>query len=408
MRPARSVIAVVILTVCLSTTLIGQNTPLDYPQWRGQQRDGSASAFTEPEPWPDALTRRWTVDVGEGYATPLVVGDTVYVFARRDGDEVMSALEAATGLKLWQTSYAAPYVPSSPAAAHGAGPKATPVFYDGTLFTLGISGVVAAFDASGGQLLWRTAAPSEPPFFSAASSPVAEDGVVFAHPGNYGPLTAFDADTGEVQWTAGAGGFFASPIIVTLAGTRQIISVTQENVIGVSPVDGTMLWQYSWPGASGGPMPVLHGDTVMVSGSMQGVTAFRPILRDGAWTVETLWETDDVSMYVSTPVVVGDTLFGLSTRASGQYFALDAATGDILWLGPPRQAENTAVVKADDLLLLLNDDGELVVARMSPTGLEVLTSYAVADMPTWAQPAISGDRIFVKDLSSLTLWTLSP
>ncbi len=111
----------------------------------------------------------------------------------------MSALDASTGEKLWSAGYPAPYTPSSPTAAHGSGPKATPAFHDSKLFTLGISGVVAAFDASNAQLLWRTAAPSEPPFFSAASSPVAEDGVVFVHPGNYGPLTAFDADTGEVE-----------------------------------------------------------------------------------------------------------------------------------------------------------------------------------------------------------------
>ncbi len=153
-------------------------------------------------------------------------------------------------------------------------------------------------------------------------------------------------------------------------------------------------------------MPVLHGDTVMLSGSGEGVTAFRPILRDGAWTVETVWKTDEVSMYVSTPVVVGDTLFGLSTRASGQFFALDAMTGATLWLGQPRQATNAAVVKARDILFFLTDDPELTVARSSRTGFQPLKRYTVASTATWAQPAISGNRLFVKDTSSLSLWTL--
>ena len=111
-------------------------------------------------------------------------------------------------------------------------------------------------------------------------------------------------------------------------------------------------------------------------------------------------------MYISNPVVIGDTLFGLSYLASGQFFALNAATGTTLWLGPPREAKNSAVVKAGSLLFLLNDDAELIVARSSRTGLEPLKRYTVADSATWAQPAISGNRMFVKDVSSLTLWTL--
>jgi outer membrane protein assembly factor BamB len=168
-----------------------------------------------------------------------------------------------------------------------------------------------------------------------------------------------------------------------------------------------VLWQYPWAGGAGGTMPVLYGDTVIVSGLNVGVAAFKPTRRDGKWMAETVWETKDVSMYLSNPVVIGDTLFGLSHRASGQFFALDARTGQVLWLGQPRQATNTAFVKAGDLLFLLNDDAELIIARSSRTGFEPLKRYTVAESATWAQPTISGNRVFVKDVSSLTLWTLN-
>ena len=380
----------------------------DYPQWRGQNRDGAASAFAAPATWPDTLTRRWKVDVGEGYATPLVVGRTVYTFTRRGDDEVMTAFDAATGKERWHTGYPAPYAPSQPAAKHGAGPKATPLLHDGRLFTLGVSGIVAAFDASNGKLLWRTPPPAEPPFFGAASSPLAEQGLIVVHPGNYGPLTAFDPKTGAVKWTAGGDGFFASPVVVTLDGTRQIVTVTQKSVIGVSPADGAVLWEHPFEGGSGGPMPVVYGGTIIVSGLKTGVTAFTPARRDGKWTTTTAWETKDVAMYVSNPVVIGDTLFGLSHRSSGQFFAIDAKSGKVLWLGQPREAANTAIVKAGDLLFLLNDDAELIVARGSPTAFTPLKRYTVADSATWAQPAISGNRLFIKDVSSLALWTLDP
>ncbi len=376
----------------------------DYTQWRGLRSDGSASAFVEPAQWPDELKLEWRVEIGEGYATPLVVGDVVYAFVRRDGREVLVALEASTGDELWQSGYPAPYEPGEPAAVHGVGPKATPVYRNGKLFTMGISGIVAAFDASGGDLLWRTDAPGEPPYFGAASSPIADEGIVMAHPGNYGPLTAFGAETGEIEWTAGAGGFFASPIFADIDGVRQVISVTQEGVIGVSFPGGAPLWSHPWKGDQGGPTPVLHGDTVIVSGNQLGAAAFKPVQRDREWVTEAVWETTAVSMYLSTPVVIANTLYGLSQRSRGQYFALDVISGSVLWLGPPRAALNTAVVKAGKLLLLLNDDAELVIAESNRQRFEVVGRYSVAESATWAQPTVSGERVFVKDTDSLTLW----
>jgi outer membrane protein assembly factor BamB len=385
--------------VVLPVAVVGQ----DYPQWRGPARDGSVT-FTEPTAWPDQLTKRWTVEVGEGYATPLLIGDSVYVFTRRDGNEVLTAVNAATGVERWRSGYPAPYTPSKPAAVHGAGPKATPVFHDGKIFTLGISGILAAFDGASGKLRWRTDAPAESPFFSAAASPAVDAALVLTHPGNYEPLTAFDAETGRVKWTAGVGGFFQAPLLVTLAGVRQVVTVTQKSIIGVSVPDGKLLWEFPYPGASGGTMPVLYGDWLIVSALDQGTTCIRPSRKGSEWTATPVWHTTDVSMYISNPVVLGDTLVGLSRRASGQLFSLDARSGRVLWLGPPREADNIAFAKSGDLLFMLKDNAELVIARGTPQA--VLKRYVVATTPTWAQPLVSGNRIYVKDVSSLTLWTV--
>jgi outer membrane protein assembly factor BamB len=107
------------------------------------------------------------------------------------------------------------------------------------LFTVGITGVVSAVDASSGKRLWQTKPPDEHPFFGAASSPLVEDNLVIVHPGNYEPLTAFDRTSGENEWRAGSEGFFASPIAVDIAGTRQIVSATLDSIIGVS-LDGVV------------------------------------------------------------------------------------------------------------------------------------------------------------------------
>ncbi len=406
-RPA-SLLSAALAGLALSVWDAQAQRAADYPQWRGRAGDGSAAGFVAPVKWPQALARRWTIDIGEGYGTPLVVGETVYVFTRRGDEEVMTALDAATGRERWRTGYDAPYSPSQPTAAHGSGPKATPLFLDGTLFTHGISGIVSAFDASSGRRLWHTAEPKEPPFYSAASSPTGERGLVLVHPGNYEPLTAFDAKTGAVRWRTGGGGFFMSPLLVTLDGVRQVVTVSQAGVIGVSLPDGRPLWEYPWDGGGmGGSMPIQFEGTIIV-GAGSGMKAFRPTLRDTAWAVETRWETTDVGVYLSNPVIIGGALFGLSQRNRGQFFALDARTGQVLWLGPPREATNTAVAKAGDLLFLLNDDGQLIVAKGDRAALQPLARYDLSTSETWAQPAISGRRIFVKDVRSLSLWTTSP
>lgn len=151
---------------------------------------------------------------------------------------------------------------------------------------------------------------------------------------------------------------------------------------------------------------VQYEDTIIVSALDKGVAALRPAVRNGQWVAETVWHTSDVSMYVSNPVVLAGTLFGLSHRARGQFFAIDAKRGAVLWLGMPREAENSAVAKADTLLFLLDDDAEPTVARASRMKFEPLVRYTVADSATWAQPAISGNRLFIKDVRSLSLWTL--
>ena len=384
----------------------GQLSPQDYPQWRGRNRDGSASAFSKPAVWPDTLKRRWKVDVGEGYATPIAVGSGVYAFTRINGREGMSGLDAETGATIWRTDYPVEFETYEGGEDHGKGPKATPLFHDGMLYTLGISGTISAFDASTGRIVWQKAPPVQPDL-GTASSPIGDGDVVIIQSDADTALTAFDAKTGTVKWTVKNEFRYSSPIIVDLQGTRQLIAVAQNFILGISPDTGAVLWEQPWKSPYVQAItPVHHRGTIIVSGDQRGVMALRPITRENRWRVEVVWETREVSMFLSNPVVIGDTLFGLSHLNSGQYFALNPSTGEVLWRGMPRQAANAALVKADDVLFLLNENAELIAARTTRTGFEPLKRYKVAETATWAQPAISGNRIFVKDVSSLALWSL--
>ena len=218
----------------------------DWPQWRGPGRDGLISAFRDPAAWPVTLTKRWNVDVGTGYATPLVVGDRLYVFTRQGENEVMTAFDAASAKVLWRTSYPAPFKMNPATAPHGPGPKSTPTFAANRLFTLGISGIVTAFDATTGRQIWQKPAGPIEPLYHTAMSPLVVGNLMILHVGGHdnGALTAFDAATGDVRWRwNGDGPAYGSPLLFDLSGTPQVVTFTQKYFVGVSLEGGKLLWR---------------------------------------------------------------------------------------------------------------------------------------------------------------------
>jgi outer membrane protein assembly factor BamB len=332
------------------------------------------------------------------------------MFSRRGDNETLAALDAATGKEIWATGYAAPFKVNSAAARHEKGPKSTPTFAGGSIYTLGMTGVVSAFNAADGKRRWQTAAPPVEPLYHTAMSPLVDRGLVIVHVGGHGQgaLTAFDPATGAVKWRwTGDGPSYSSPIAADLGGVRQVIVLTQENVVGVAEATGELLWKrpFSTEYTQNVITPILYGDTVVISGLEKGVTAFKPIKRGAQWTTENVWETREVALYMTNGVIVRDRLFGLSHRNSGQFFALDAKTGKTIWTSPPRQASNAAILFAGDVLFMLKDDGELLVAEATAASFAPVKRYTVADSATWAQPTIVGNRMFVKDTASLALWT---
>ena len=407
-------VALVGIMACtgLTTFVSAQNTALDWPQWRGPNRDGTLASFTEPKAWPDNLTRRWKVEVGTGYATPIVVGNRVYAFARQGENEVMRALDAGSGAVVWETSYPAPFAMNSATARHGPGPKSTPTFDNGRLFTLGMSGIVTAFDAATGKQIWQKPAPPVEPTYHTAQSALVDRGLVILHVGgnNQGALTAFDAATGAVKWAwNGDGPGYGSAILAELGGTRQVIVLSQQRLVGVDAANGQLLWSVPFMARSttNSITPLVYGQTVIVSGQGKPLTAYRISKANDQWAADLAWENDQLQMSFSNPVLVRDAVFSLSPLNSGQFFWADAKTGSTLWRSAPRQAGNAAIVRAGDYLFILKDDGQLLVARSTPGGFEPLKTYTVADSATWAPPVISGNRVFVKDVSTLALWTLN-
>jgi outer membrane protein assembly factor BamB len=386
----------------------------NWPQWRGPQRDGVAS-LDHSGAWPEKLKQRWKVEVGEGHSSPIVVRDRVYLLARKGENEIASSLALESGKTIWQQSYAAPYEMSPVAQAHGKGPKSTSVIDQGRLYTFGISGVLSAFDAAGGKPLWRKDFSKQykatSPAFGTAMSPAVAGGRVIAHVGGHagGALTAFDAQSGEPVWSWSEDGpAYTSPIVITLGGVRQVVTQTEKQIVGVSFDSGKLLWRipFTTPYDQNVVTPVVYKDTLIFSGHQQRTFAVRVAQNAGKWSAREIWTNDAVPMYMSSPVLSGDHLYGFTEKRKGSLFCLDARDGKVLWSDEGRQGDNASLVLAGGQLLVLTTGGELLVVPASPSGYKTAASYEVADTPTWAHLAVAGNRILVKDKTTLAAWSL--
>ena len=392
----------------MSTVALAQSAP-GWSQWRGPRRDG-AMAVALPAAWPATLTKRWEIAVGAGHSSPVVAGDRVIVHARQGDREITRAIALSTGKELWRNDYAAPFTVNSAARAHSAGPKSTPAVAAGRVFTLGIGGILSALDLSTGKVLWRTPAPAALPDYGTAMSPLVDGPLVIAHMGGgrNGALTAFDAASGATRWKwAGDGPAYASPVIATIGGTRHLITQTRKSLVSLNAATGALLWQTPFSTAfdQSSVTPVVRGDLLIYSGLDQGVTAVRLARKGNQWTAAPAWKNDQVSMYMSSPVVQGATLYGLSHRARGQFFSLDLATGKTLWMTQGREGENASLIAAGSLLLLSTTNAELIVARANPAKFEEVRRYTVAASPVWAHTALAPRTLLVKDADKLIAWS---
>ena len=384
-------------------------TGTDWPQWRGPTRDGFVDAAL-PAQWPEALTKRWEILVGAGHASPVVSGNRVVVIARQGDEEIVRALDLASGKEIWRAAYPAPYVVNPAAQSHGPGPKSTPAIAGDRVFTLGIGGILSAFDLASGRLLWRIPAPEVLPQYGTATSPLVDGTSIIAHVGGHdsGALTSFDAATGKPRWQwNGDGPGSGSPIIATFGGVRQVIAQTQKLLVGLNASTGTLLWQmpFTTDFDQNAFTPVVFQDLLINAGIDQPLTAIRLKLDGGTWIGEMVWTNLQTPMFMSSPVLIGNTIYGLTMRSRGQFVAIDAASGKTLWNTPGREGENASMLGTGTWLLASTTDGNLVVARSNPQKYEEVRRYQIAQSALWAHPAITGSSIIVKDIDKVICWS---
>jgi outer membrane protein assembly factor BamB len=398
-----------IVSSCVFMILASCAVAQDWPQWRGANRDGKAAGFTAPKAWPKELAKKWNIPVGRADATPALVGDKLYVFARQDTDEVTLCLEAATGKELWRDKYPAGAA-TGPAAEHP-GPRSSPTVAEGKVVTLGVRGTLSCLDAGTGKVVWRKDDISGWPQFFTAMSPVVVDGICIAQLGgkDNGVIAAYDLATGNEKWKwTGEGPSYASPIIMEAGGMKLVIAQTDKSLMALNAADGKVAWQMPFAGKGMGgynmATPIVDGQNLIYSGSGRGTTAVKFEKAGDTLMAKELWKNTDLSPQFNSPVLKNGLLFGLTQR--GSFVCVNAQNGQTLWTDPTgNRGGFGSIVDAGPVLFALTPRSQLIVFEPSDKAYTEVASIKVANKQTYAYPVLAGNRLYVEDQDSLTLWT---
>jgi outer membrane protein assembly factor BamB len=282
---------------------------------------------------------------------------------------------------------------------------------DSRVFTLGVTGTLTAWDADTGARLWTrdfsSSIDTSKLFCGTAASPLLAAGRLVVQVGSDvggGRVLALDPATGADRWVwQGPGPGYGSPVAVTIGGVAQIVTFTNQSLVGLDAVTGRELWTTAFPDEwhENIVTPVWTGEAIVVSGPRQGTRAFR-MSRDGdRWTVAEAWRNQAVTMYMSTPVFGDGVLYGLSSKQRGQFVAVDARTGALAWSTEGREGEHASLLLAPRHVLYLTNGGALVVARRDAKAFALERRTTVADAETWAVPIVLGRDLIVRDATGL-------
>ncbi len=384
----------------------------DWPQWRGPSRNGVV--VDAPAHWPPTLAKLWSVEVGEGHSSPVIAQGRVFTLTRVGEEEVVRAHHLNDGTQIWEQRYSASAELDSAVGWHGQTPKSTPCVSEGRVYTYGISGVLTCWDAGDGKPLWRKTFERRFrktwPLYGVATSPIVHDGrlIVWAGGHDQGALLALDSRTGDELWALPVDGpGYSSPVIAELAGTLQLVVQSQRFLIAVDPKTGKELWKQRFTTGydQNSITPLIAGDLVIHSGYQKPLKALRVARSGNRFQVSDKWEVRSHALYLSSPVVVGTRLFGLSMANGGSLIAVSLADGRVVWK-QPNMGDYAALLVARNDLLVQTTEGKLYVVRADDDRWNPVREYQVCDESTWSHPAISGEILVVKDKQRLSAWRL--
>jgi outer membrane protein assembly factor BamB len=386
----------------------------DWPQFLGPTRNGVSAETglvkTWPEKGPPVL---WEKDIGEGFSGPVVAGGRLILFHRVGDEEVVESFNAADGKPQWKTAYATNYRDSY---GKGNGPRATPTVAGDRVYTLGADGVLQCLKLDNGDKVWRKALRDEykigKSFFGIGTSPLVEGDRVLVNVGgkNGAGVVAFARDSGKEAWKAvDQDASYSSPVAADVDGVRCALFLTREGLVGLDPADGAVRFSKRWRSDNdlsvNAATPVVVGDQIFLTACYGTGAVLLKAKKDG---VEEVWKNDkSLSCHFGTPVHSDGYLYGFDGREEegAKLRCVELKSGKVRWTADGYGCGS--MVLAQGNLIVLTEDGDLVLVKASPDGCkELARAPSLLKGPCRAQIALADGRLYARDGKRLVCWNL--
>jgi outer membrane protein assembly factor BamB len=386
--------------------------PGDWPGFRGPDRDGRRTGVRIATDWKAHPPRLlWRHRVGPGWSSFAVVGGRLFTQEQRGADEAVVCYDAETGAVLWAHEDHARFHEEQ----SGPGPRATPTFHEGRLYTLGAAGRLNCLDAATGRALWSrdvaADAGAKVPQWGFASSPLVAQGVVsvFADgPAGKGVL-GYHATTGELVWSADSGqGSYSSPHRARLGGVEQLLIGTGEGLTAFHPAGGEALWRFVCPRVPGPtcvlqPTP-LGGSDVLLSSGGSGTRRVRVSREGGGWVAREVWTTRAIKPFFNDLVVHQGHLYGFDVNF---FTCVSLEDGQGKWRARGYGSGQVLLLADQGLLLVLTEKGAVALVEATSAGHRELGRFQAIEGKTWNHPVVSHGKLFVRNSEEAACYRLA-
>lgn len=371
----------------------------DWPHWRGPNRDGISSEKGFRVRWGEtAPPKVWHRDIGPAFSAFAIVGGKAYTCGTANAKQVLFCLDAETGNVVWQMPIEEEYPDE-----HGSGTRATPTVSDGRVYIQGARGRVVCFDAADGREVWSRSFDTKPQW-GYSGSVLIQDNLAIVHGNN--ALTALEKDTGKVVWTCAAELVgYSTPYPFTLDGRRYVAGFMGKELLIVEQSTGHEAlrkeWETSWNVNAATPI-FDRGYLFVSSGYRHGSSLLKLARLDDKLRADPVWENQNILAKFQTPVLYEGHLY---TSDQKELKCVEFLSGDIKWK-KPRTAHGTVVI-ADGHLIVLTEEGRLLIAEATPTGFAPKTDVPLGDGRHWTVPTLYNKRLYVRDLEGAACFDLS-
>ena len=379
---------------------------LDWPQWRGPERDGLSQEKGLLQQWPEGGPRQvWLFkETGLGYASPAIVGDHLYIMGTRAEKEFLIAINITGPKEVWAAEIGPLF-----REQRGDGPRGTPTVTDDRVYTLGGQGTLICVNRADGKLLWKKTMQElggEVPHWGYTESVLVENGIVYCTPGSSskGAVAALDAKTGDVIWQSkefAVPAHYSSAITVDHNNTRQLIQLTEQQLAGLDAKTGKTLWTSPWPGRTAVvPTPIYHNGHVYIT-SGYGVGC--KLVRIGRNNPEDVYENKVMKNHHGGVIRIGQHIYGYSDQVG--WVCQDFMSGQEVWAEKEKLGKG-AIFAADNRLYCLEEDsGVIALLEATPAAYKEHGRFTLSPQSdqrsrrgkVWTHPVVANGKLYLRD-----------